>query len=344
MNTNINIIRSIDTDNKFSKNIFVLFTIILLFIFLLLPQKVYADKGGYTTTSFHSDIQVRENHCYDVTETIQVHFSEPRHGIYRYIPSTGTFYRQINGRKDEKEYHAYVERKPVSGSSAIKTESWQDGDEFVIRMGDRHHLVTGDQTYVLHYTWNPGDDEITDFDDFYFSVIPHNWPTTINRASFTIMMPKKFDQNKLHAYTGKYGQTTANNLKLKTEGHIINGNIQNLAAKEGVTVNLKLPEGYYKNEWSLQQYALKVIIAALICLTIGVIIYFFLGRNHKPVVPIMFYAPHDFDPLQISTIYHNGQVENKAIPAMIIYLANEGFIKIKQVDRQHKKVISNFIN
>ena len=41
---------------------------------------------GYTTTSYTVDVEVGVDNSYLFTETIDVDYDRPQHGIYRYIP------------------------------------------------------------------------------------------------------------------------------------------------------------------------------------------------------------------------------------------------------------------
>ena len=60
---------------------------ILLFIsfFLFIPFVVKADTG-YKIENYDIDIIVNENHVLDITETIDIKYSESSHGFIRKIP------------------------------------------------------------------------------------------------------------------------------------------------------------------------------------------------------------------------------------------------------------------
>lgn len=294
-----------------------------------MPTAVFADDGGYTTQSFDTRVQVQQNHAYQVTETIKVHFNEPRHGIYRYIPTSGTFYRQINGKQTATDYHARVKNVSVDGKN-YNTDT--DDGNLVIQIGDEDQLVSGNQTYVIHYTWDPGDDGIASFDDFYFNVMPHRWPTAIKQATFHVTMPKAFDRDNLHAYTGQYGSTTSKNLSLSVQGLAITGQVENLNANEGVTVNLRLPKDYYTGAWTLYDYVPLAVVVAIICLIVGIVLFIRFCRDTKPVTPVTFYAPHGFDSALTGTII-DGKADKEEILSMLIYLASKGYLKIEQTGK-----------
>ncbi len=66
---------------------------IVMFFGLMSPSyaELVEDKS-YITDSFVTEIQANEDYSFDVTETIDVDFITPKHGIFRYIPvSTGEY-------------------------------------------------------------------------------------------------------------------------------------------------------------------------------------------------------------------------------------------------------------
>jgi hypothetical protein len=106
------------------KSLLLLVSVAAALMLTLIPGKVSANAGGYTTSAYNVDVKVNTDHSYDVTETIDVNFTEPRHGIYRYIPYQGDFYRQIDGEKAKNptSRRSLTSRSPAAMStSAGKT-------------------------------------------------------------------------------------------------------------------------------------------------------------------------------------------------------------------------------
>jgi uncharacterized membrane protein YgcG len=288
---------------------------------------VLADEGGYTTPSWHTEIAVREDHAYDITETIRVNFSEARHGIYRYIPNRGTFYRQINGRAVATGYRANITRIKVTGG---ETDVDARDNNTVIRIGSSDATVIGNKTYVIRYRWDPGDDGITDFDDVYFNLTPRLWPTAIGRMTFRVSLPKNFSAEKLHFYSGEYGSTASAQVSYRVDGQTITGQVNGgLNANQTLTINLRLPEGYFVSARKPGDRVPLAAGAAIIALIAAVILFWRYGRDEKPVMPVFFNAPHGFDPAQVGTIV-DGSTDQQDILAMIIYLASRGYLTIEE--------------
>lgn len=288
---------------------------------------VLANEGGYTTPFWHTEVTVRKDHTYDITETIHVNFNEARHGIYRYIPNSGTFYRQIKGKAVATDYHAKITHIKVTGG---ETDIDSRNNNTVIRIGSSDATVIGNKTYVIRYRWDPGDDGITDFDDVYFNLAPRLWPTAIGRMTFRVSLPKKFSAKKLHFYSGGYGSTDSVRVYYRINGKTITGQVNGgLNANQTLTINLRLPEGYFIGARKPSDRVPLAAGVAIIALIAAVILFWHYGRDEKPVMPVFFNAPHGFDPAQVGTIV-DGNADQQDILAMIIYLASRGYLTIEE--------------
>jgi len=296
-------------------------------LFILLPGAVLADEGGFTTSSYKVDVKVNENHSYAITETIQVNFTEARHGLYRYIPFKGNFYRQIDGQATETPYQAVITDIQVPGYN-FSTST--DSDNTVIKIGDADTTVTGPKTYTISYVWDPGEDGITAFDDVYYNILPANWPTAIDSASFTVTMPKAFDSQNVHFYAGAYGATSSDLVAWQVSGSTITGQTTRaLNANEGITLNLRLPEGYYTGARTGQMGLPIAASGPVIALIAGLVLYLVLGKKKPLVEPVAFHPPHDFTPAEVGYI-DDGIVGTKEILSMIIYFAHKGYLTIEE--------------
>jgi hypothetical protein len=51
---------------------------------------VYAADNTMETPNYTVNIDVAENNSYDISESLDINFVTPHHGIYRYIPINGS--------------------------------------------------------------------------------------------------------------------------------------------------------------------------------------------------------------------------------------------------------------
>lgn len=296
-------------------------------LFILLPGAVLADEGGFTTSSYKVDVKVNENHSYAITETIQVNFTEARHGLYRYIPFKGNFYRQIDGQATETPYQAVITDIQVPGYN-FSTST--DSDNTVIKIGDADTTVTGPKTYTISYVWDPGEDGITAFDDVYYNILPANWPTAIDSAAFSITLPKAFNSQDVYFYAGAYGATGSDIITWQANGNTLTGQATRaLNANEGITFNLRLPEGYFTGARNGRMGLPIAVAGPLIALAAGLVLYLRLGKKRPLVEPITFHPPHDFTPAEVGYI-DDGFTGTAEILSMIIYFAHKGYLTIEE--------------
>ena len=133
---------------KFKHRRVLIASLAVLVLALLLPSSAFAASvtPDYNTTinEYTMEMTVNENHSYDIKITENVTFKNRQHGIYRYIPIYGTYYREIDGQQDERSYSAtFSNFKMLSGQDYdLSTE---DGSE-VIKIGSSSSYVTGNQT------------------------------------------------------------------------------------------------------------------------------------------------------------------------------------------------------
>ena len=133
----------------------------VLLLFLLARQqasfRAFADDS-YRTTTFNVDISASEDNSFYVNETIDVNFTYPHHGIYRYIPQNG------------------IRVTDISVPGYKFDVSTRDGHK-VIKIGDGDASLDGPQTYEIGYKMAFYDDEDESLDRLALNVIPTGWET-----------------------------------------------------------------------------------------------------------------------------------------------------------------------
>ncbi|MCH4071599.1 DUF2207 domain-containing protein [Pseudoramibacter sp.] len=295
----------------------------------LIPVQVCANAGGYTTSAYNVDVKVNTDHAYRVTETIDVNFTEPRHGIYRYIPYKGDFYRQIDGKKSDKAYVAKVSDISVKGGTVdIDRES----DNVVLKIGDADTFLTGRHRYIIRYTWNPGDDGISDFDDVYFNVVPTGWSTAIDASTVTVTLPKKFDADKVNLYAGNYGSGDNSYFNVSISGKTITAkSTKALPEGVGATINLRLPDGYFTDVPTNR--GPLIVFFAVLAAAVAAAAALFIHADHITPIPevIAFHPPKGLTPATVG--YIASGPSKKHITACIMTLAEKGYISIEQTGK-----------
>lgn len=303
----------------------------LLFCGIMFPGNALAQEN-FIINQYDVTMNVQENHAYAVNENLTVTFSQQSHGIYRYIPYAGSFYREINGQPVETSYRARVSKINVANFDYdVSTEN----DNYLIKIGNSNSYVSGTQSYLISYIWDPGDDKISSMDDVYFNIIPQNSDTSIQNAHFKIVMPKAFDASQVEFITGGYGSTNTDGVSFTVNGNTIEGNLnQPLSNNQGVTLKINLPQGYFIGAFTGNEFDPLMYIIFALALIGAAVIWFFTGRDKKPVETIEFYPPQNFTPSQIGFVV-DGTLDKAEVLSLLMYWADKGYMTIEQIDKKN---------
>ena len=297
----------------------VFFSLISLLLFITPSIKAL----DYQINSYDVDIVVNKNNTFDITETIDAYFNTYKHGIIRKIPL-----RNRLERLDKTVTNNRVNISNVSVDSEFS--KYKENGYYVIKIGSSSETLIGKQKYVIKYNYNIGKDPLKDKDELYFNIIGTEWDTTISNVTFKITMPESFDSNKLGFSSGRYGNVS-NNITYNIDGNVITGKYNGtLYSGEALTIRLELPEGYFvgaKNALDTLNYFMFLI--PIIFLLISLLIWYIYGKDDKVIETVEFYPPEGLNSLDVGFLY-KGQAINKDVTSLIVYLANQGYIKISE--------------
>lgn len=319
----------------------------VLFAFTLVAK---ADRGGFYYKNFRVDAVVHSDNVWDITETIDVFFEEPRHGIYRYIPLTFSLSHDVSldeGMEPkvnqgqvvqdwrEFKYRSEVEKVKVEGGD-FTTEDSED-DFCVIRIGSEWHEVTGAHRYVIRYKYVYREDRRPNYDYIFHTILGTDFGEEIKNFSFKIEFEKPLPadiQERLEVYSGVYGSTlnVVEDLTVKTSRNIISGKAQNVRPHHGITLYAKLPEGYYEDVLSASPVFHYISFSLSFMLVLLIVYYLFKTKRKKPVKVIEFYPPDDISSAEVGTIIDDS-VDTIDMASMIPWLAGQGYLSIEETQK-----------
>lgn len=296
---------------------------------MLTPSKVsdyyYYD---YVLDKYDINIKINEDNTFDVVETITAYFKKPKHGIFRTIPLTNKITR-LDGSKSTNR--ARITNLSVNSKYKVSREN----GNYKVQIGDANKTLTGEQTYVIKYTYNLGKDKIKDYDELYYNIIGSEWDTVIGNITFTITMPKDFDSSKLGFSSCSTGSTDNSNIKYTVSNNVISGKYNNILGKnEALTVRCELPDGYFSKAKDIIDPIIYIeFIIPLLFLLISFYLWCKFGKDDKVIETVEFYPPEDFNSLEVGFLY-KGYANNKDVTSLLIYLANKGYIKITETEKK----------
>lgn len=313
--------------------------VVLAFCIMITASNIHAayESTGYNITAYDVDIYVTEGNVLKVTEKIDTNFKSAKHGIIRNIPLTGTV-RRSDGSKGS--FRAKISNIKVS-DNYTKTTSFTNGQKLVeLKIGDADTTLRGNKSYTISYDYALGDDKVSDYDELYYNIIGTQWDTTISNVTFSIHMPKDFDTSKIGFTHGTQGSSQTDGITYEVDGNTITGEYNSdLGSYNGLTVRIELPEGYFV----IKDYQ-KYIDYAVIALFIGLVVITFVlwlknGKDRPVVETVEFYPPEDLNSAELAQVY-KGEVRGQDVTSLLIYLANKGYLKIKEEDK--KGLISTY--
>jgi uncharacterized membrane protein YgcG len=305
---------------KLTKKI-IIFLFIFAFLIIFKREFCYATDSryqlsfnNYKLTNYEVNINVKEDYTLDITEQITAYFDAPRHGIYRDIPLSGRIkdISVIDG--------ATLEDVPYMLSTV-------DGN-LRIKIGSSDNKLMGEKTYVIGYSYLLSKDRSSIYDQLYFNIIGTGWDTTIGNVNFSVQMPKNFNKEDLKLMSGLQGYTSNNSIKYDVHDNKITGSLEGiLQPQEGLTIMLKLPEGYFKAVYPPK--GIIYIVLFTVFMVISLLMYLIYGWQKLKHSTVENSLPEDLNPAEVSFIFNNGGVNLKGIIAMIPYWANKGYLTIE---------------
>ncbi len=299
-----------------------LFVVVLISaIFLQVPA--YALEA-FEIKAYDVKMIVRDDNTYDITETIDVEFSQQRHGIYRTLPLQTYDGLWVSIKDIDVSSHKYS----VSRSGAVCT----------IKIGDASKFASQKERYLISYNYAIGEDNVPHMDELYFDIIGTDWDTYISNVTFEIEMPFEFDKSKISFSYGQYGSVSKDAVSYTVDGKTIKGKLnQKLGIFSGLTIALPLPQGYYVNareRFNLGKFFVKYFVYLLLGLyTVAFLIWYKYGRDRKIFPTVEFYPPKDLTSADIGYII-DGKVDAHDITSLLIYWADKGYLSITETEKK----------
>ena len=291
----------------------------------------------YVIDKYDVNIIVNENNTFDITETITAYFNISKHGIFRTIPLKNSITR-LDGTTSNNR--AQITNLTVDNEYKKSIEDRQ----YKIKIGSSNRTLTGEQKYIIKYTYNLGKDPLKSSDELYYNIIGNEWDTVIGNITFTIKMPKDFDSSQLGFSSGIMGSIDNSNIKYSVIENTITGSYDGiLVVGEALTVRCELPEGYFvgaRYNYSLMTYMMFLI--PILSLGIIIFLWYKFGRDDQVIETVEFYPPEGLNSLEVGFLYR-GKAKKQDVTSLLIYLANKGYIQIvdKTIDLDSKKLSIN---
>lgn len=303
-----------------------LLSILFIFFIIMFSNKIFGinSDAGYIIENYKMDIIVNEDNTFDVTETIDVRFTEEgKRGIIRNIPRANYLKRE-NGEYSKNI--AYLTNLEVNDDFKYT----KDRKYYNIKIGKNDVVASKEKTYIIKYKYDIGKDPLKDIDEFYFYIIGEGWNTTINNVEFKIKMPKMFDENKV-----KFFNVYKNNFRnlhlnyIIREKTIIASYNKKLQPNEGLSIRMILPKGYFYRKWIPFTNAMLIkMFISLILVIVAIIIWMSDEKNKWIVCKSEYYPPNNMNSLVLTLLYYG--IKDDAV-MLLVSLLNKGYLRFEEI-------------
>ena len=314
--------------------------VLVLAVMILVPGAAYADEA-YDIINHDVYITVSENNVLDVVERLTLNFTQERHGFYYYLQYKGTGYYYLDDEWVAVNYNQHVYDFNVTGYDyELSKESDSDGSYLVAQIGDADKLIIGEQEYIISYKCNAGDNGYDDFDDFYRNIINCAYGDTIENASFTIELPKDFDESLVNVTLGEYGSVDSSDVYWEIDGNTLYGYaLRPLEGGERITVRMEFPDDYFVGETNSQDtWNIAIYVISGLLVVLAFILWLAFGKDNRIFPTVEFYAPDEMTPAEAGYII-DGCVDNKDVISLILYWADKGYLKINELAKNKFELV-----
>ncbi len=307
---------------------------ILFLIGCLFAPSLWLHAEYFTIRHYAIQMEVSATGAFSVEETIDVEFSQERHGIYRTIP---TGYR-VEGKK----LHIRV--------SGIETPGWPmkrewEVDRLLIRIGDPDQYVNGSQRYVIRYKVRNAWLFPEEHTEFYWNLVGNDWDVPIDSISFAIHFEKDpgLQEGDFRVFTGYRGdQGSDATIAYDGQSRISGVSTRTFYAGEGLTVAVRLPADYIprpsKTQLFLAKYGLLAIPVSLLAFIL--ILWERIGRDEPTITMAEYYPPEGISPPEAGA-FLDDKVDNRDLIALIPFWASEGLLEIHEVKEKVLLIFSD---
>lgn len=308
--------------------------VFLFFIFGCISLFAGAQEYFYIN-SYDINVRVNQNASIDVSEKIEVHFTEPRHGIFRKIPyrykleSLPDSAQKANVAWESNGYR-YTEIKNLN-VKGFKSEVYSEGDFKVIKIGSKDKYVDGDQTYEITYTILGAINFFSNFSELYLNLTGDGWPVEIKRAKFRIQLYKPLTASpKWFVATGPIGSTANETNSRWVTNSVLEGSALNsLPAFNGITAGIRMPAGFLTKP-NYSTMGKGWLILPLLIFVLMYLIWKKWGKDLPVTVTTEFYPPDDISP-SVAGYIIDGKLDRRDLTALIPFWGAGGYIKVEEL-------------
>lgn len=296
---------------------------------MLLASSVFScfAASNFIIRDFDIKMVVRSDDTYEITETLDVEFTAPSHGIYVTIPRK----TRLDRDGQLSEFYAGVSDFKVLSGQPVSENS--DSDVYSFKIGDPNNYADTHTTYQYSYIYNTKGDHLKGADEVYHNLVGTSWEAqSIDHVSFEVVFPEAIDMANVGIKTGSGKEVpfeTPDDRTIKGE------TTENVM--RGLTIRAVLPQGYFTREAKSPVALLYIALGGLAALAaVGFSLWRKYGKD--PVYPVteQFYPPEGLSAPEAAYLA-KGTIEKQDVVSTLLSLADRGYLKIREFEEEYGK-------
>lgn len=314
-----------------------------IFTSLILSLLFTSQVQAWWIDEYKTNIEILESGTIVVTEEIQANFTtDPRHGIYRNIPTKIT---KEDGHT-EKLRTNLISITDDQGTT-LPYSTTHTTTATTHKIGDENILIQAPQTYIITYEVANGLSYFEDHDEIYWNAVGTEWETEILKATATIILPDgitSIQDIQTICYTGVQDSSKSDcSTHVQDLATATFQTTKSLNYYEGLTIAVAFPTGLVDQPntllWAIQDYW------PIILIPLAFVILFRRWQTYGKDVRVHTIVPEYEPPKEISPIETSILLDEKAdmrdMSAILINLAIQGFIKIEEIEEKTLKIFKH---
>lgn len=288
-------------------------------------KKETKKNNNYEIEEFKTNILVNLDNKVNYDENISIKFKND-------MPY---FYRKIFTNNRVLYYNNQLAKLSGISSSEKLTTSLEKGYRILKLSNDVGYSDM--RNFNLKYTYDLGEDYSKKKDKLYINVIDNTFDVVINKINFKIQLPEEFNDENIKFVSLK--EDVTKNINFEVIGNKITGSLDNLEENKNLGLLIDLDEGYFKKSTSIFDKSMYLLIFGPTFGMIGALLLtLFLLRSKNVSKKIKLEKIMKLNSLEMSYIY-NEKINNKDITCLLVELANDGYLKIKETKNDSFEII-----
>ncbi|WP_438448578.1 DUF2207 domain-containing protein [Gorillibacterium sp. sgz5001074] len=301
---------------------------------------VQLDYNGYRITGYQIETIVNKDASIDVTERITADFVQPKHGIYREVPLTGSMVLEYENARTQLRYLAKVTeiavKDPASSAEIPYRKAWV-GQSLRIQIGDSNRTYTGSKTYELQYHYALQTSKGIPLNGLSYNLIGTGWDTSISHIQFAIRLPEDTVPNRIAISSGAVGSKYTPNMEYSVQDGLITGVVNEiLDPGDGLTLMMELSENALQPPKAASGYI--EMLAFTVLAGVSVAFWLIYGRRRRSSSQMAGMDPIRLNPAAMSYVMH-GSASSQSLSAMILYWADLGYLKVMDEGKQVLRLV-----